>query len=182
MGIFDRFKKKESAYDATNIRVVDLDKNFVFDYDLSTWQVTAVYEYDWGDNYFTKEFRIENEKETAFLNIDNDDEMVISISQKERVVNIDENLPDIIYKNQSPPSKIEFKGKTFILEGESPGYLNDWNDDKNNWVEFISWDYIDKSGEFVLCIEQWEERKFEASFGKIIKEFEISNIYPHKQD
>ncbi len=182
MGIFDIFKKKESAYDATDIRVFDLDKSFVFDYDLSTWIVTAVYEYDWGDNYFTKEYKIENDKETAFLNIDHDDELVISISQKERVVNIDENLPDIIFKNQSPPGKIEFKGKTFLLEGESPGYLNDWTNDKDNWVEFISWDYIDKSGEYVLSIEQWEERKFEASFGKIIKEFEISNIYPHKQD
>lgn len=181
MGIFDRFRKKESAYDVTDIRVTDLDKNFVFDYDLSTWIVKNVYEYDWGDNFFTKEFKIENDKETAFLNIDNDDEIVITITKKERVVNIDENLPDYIVKHQTPPSKIDFQGKTFLLEGESPGYFKDSVDDKDTWIEFISWDYIDKSGEFVLNIEQWEEKKFEASFGKIIKEFEISNIYPHKQ-
>ena len=182
MGIFDKFKKKEPVYDATDIRVVDLDKNFVFDYDLSTWIVKAVFEYDWGDNNFTKEFKIENDKETLFLNIDNDDELVISISKKEHLVNIDENLPDYIVKHETPPNKIEFQGKTFMLEDESPGYFNDWTNDKDNWVEFISWDYIDKSGEFVLSIEQWGERKFDATYGKIIKEFEISNIYPHKQD
>ena len=69
-----------------------------------------------------------------------------------------------------------------MMEEENPGFFNDWAEDKDNWVEFISWDYIDQSGKFVLCIEQWGERKFDASFGKIIKEFEISNIYPHKQE
>lgn len=182
MGIFDKFKKKEPLYDATDIRVIDLNKNFIFDYDLSTWIVKAVYEYDWGDNNFTKEFKIENDKETLFLNIDNDDELVISILKKEHVVNIDENLPDYIVKHEKPPNKIVFQEKTFMLEDESPGYFNDWTADKDNWVEFISWDYIDKSGEFVLSIEQWGERKFDATYGKIIKEFEISNIYPHKQD
>lgn len=182
MGIFDIFKKKETTYDVTDIQIVDLDKNFIFDYDLSTWIVKAVYEYDWGDNYFTKEFKVENEKDTLFLNIDNDDELVISLSKKERIVNIDENLPDYIIENKKPPSKIEFEGKTFLLEDENPGYFNDWEDDKDNWIELISWDYIDKSEEFTLCIEQWGERKFEASSGKIIKEFEISNIYPQKQD
>jgi hypothetical protein len=180
MGIFDRFKKKEPAYDATNIRIVDLDKNFVFDYDLSTWIVKAVYEYDWGNNYFTNEFKIEDDKETAFLNIDNDDELVISITKKEHLVNIDENIPDYIIKHETPPGKIEFQGKTFMLEEENLGYFNDRADDKDNWIEFISWDYVDKSGEFVLCIEQWGERKFDASYGKIVKEYEISNIYPHK--
>jgi len=182
MGIFDRFKKKKPEYDATNIRVDDLNKNFIFDYDLSTWIVKGVYEYDWGDNYFTKEFKIENDKETLFLNIDRDDELVVTISQKERLVNIGEDIPDYIVKHETPPSKIEFQGKTFMMEEENPGFFNDWAEEKDNWVEFISWDYIDKSGEFVLSIEQWGERKFDASHGKIIKEYEISNIFPHKQE
>lgn len=182
MGIFDRFKKKEPTYDATDIRVVDLDKNFIFDYDLSSWIVKSVYEYDWGDDYFTKEFKIENDKEAAFLNIDNDDELILSISKKERLVNIGEDIPDYIVKHKTPPNKIDFQGKTFMLEEENPGYFNDWSEDKDNWIEFISWDYIDKSGEFVLSIEQWGEKKFDASYGKIIKEYEISNIYPQKQD
>ena len=60
MSIFDRFKKKEKTYDVTNITVKDLDVNFVFDYDLTTWKVEETYEYDWGDNCFTKEHKITN--------------------------------------------------------------------------------------------------------------------------
>ncbi len=30
MGIFDIFKKKEPTYDVTDIQIVDLDKNFIF--------------------------------------------------------------------------------------------------------------------------------------------------------
>ena len=52
MGFFDKFfnKKEEPSYDSTNIRVQDLNVGFVFDYDMSTWEVQAAYEYDWGDN------------------------------------------------------------------------------------------------------------------------------------
>lgn len=181
MGIFDIFKRKNSTYDSTDIRVDDLDKGFIFDYDLSSWIVKAVYTYDWGDDNFTKEFKIENESETAFLNIEDDDELLISISKKVRVVTIDDTLPDYIIDNQSPPSKIEYDGKVYLLESENPGYFND-GEGKEKWIEFISWDYIDKSETYTLSIERWDERKFEASLGRVVKEFEISNIYPSQQD
>ena len=183
MGIFDIFKKKnEPTYDVTDMRVGDLDKNFIFDYDLSSWMVTTVYEYDWGDNFFTKEFRIESDNDTAFLSVEIDDEISLSISKKERLTQIGVDLPTYIMANNEPPSKIDFQGKSYFLEEESPGYCNDWSNKKDNWVEFISWDYLDKSGEYILSIERWDERKFEASHGKVIKEFEISNIVPQKQD
>lgn len=140
----------------------------------------GVYKYDWGDNYFTREFKIENDKDTFFLNLEEDDELVLSISKKVRLVSIGDDLPDHIVRHQKPPSKIEYEGIIYLLENENPGYFNDPEKDKDNWIELISWDYIDKSGEFVLCIEQWDEREFEASVGKIVKEFEISNIYPHQ--
>lgn len=180
MGIFDRFKKKEPKYDVTNMRVTDLDLNFLFDYDLSTWEVKGAYEYDWGDNYFTREFKIQNDKDTAFLYLDDDDELNLSISKKVRLVNIGQNLPDYIVQHKKPPSTIEYEGATYLLENENPGYFNDPENGKDNWVELISWDYVDKSEKLILCIEQWGEREFEASVGKVVNEFEISNIYPHQ--
>ncbi|RLD43759.1 MAG: DUF4178 domain-containing protein, partial [Bacteroidetes bacterium] len=38
--------------------------------------------------------------------------------------------------------------------------------------------YYDEKEELYICIEQWDEKEFEASAGIIIKEFEISNILP----
>lgn len=179
MGIFDRFKKKEPDYDTTNLRVTDLDLNFVFDYDLSTWQVTAVYEYDWGDNFFTREYKITDGVNTYFLNVEEDDEIELSLTQKVNVIALGEDIPDQIAKHKKPPQKIEYEGTMYFLEAESPGYFSDVYAEKETWIEFISWDYIDKSGDQILCIEQWEEHRFEAAHGKKIKEFEISNINPH---
>lgn len=180
MGIFDLFKKKDSEYNATNIKITDLDKNFVFDYDLSTWLVTAMYEYDWGDNLFTREYKIENESETAFLSVEEDDDLQISISKKVKIRLIDENLPEYIINNECPPKRLAYDGKEFLLDSENPGYFNDTDNKKESWVEFISWDYISEDDQYIISIEQWGDNKFEASYGKIIKEYEISNIYPHK--
>jgi hypothetical protein len=178
MGLFDRFKKKESHYDSTNIRVHDLDVGFIFDYDLSTWEVKALYEYDWGDNFFTREYKIFNGSETIFLSIEEDDELLISVSNKMKVRQLGESLFDNLMAYQKVPPKITFEGREYFLEKESPGYFRDVASGDDNWTEFISWDYEDKEGEYLICIEQWGEKEFEASNGKYIDEFEISNILP----
>jgi len=179
MGIFDFFKKKEPHYDSTNIQVKDLDVGFVFEYDLSTWEVEAIYEYDWGDNYFTREFKISNGSKTRFLAIEEDDELEISITQKVKIRALDEDLLDTLQRNQQPPKKITYEGVTYYLENEAPGYFHDIAKG-DNWEEFRSWDFEDSEGEKILCIEQWDEQEFEASIGIMVKEFEISNILPAK--
>ena len=74
---------------------------------------------------------------------------------------------------------VTFKGTDYRRESESPGYYNP-SKTSNEWTEFINWQYFDGSGESVLSIEQWGENEFEASEGKIIKPFEITNILPRE--
>ncbi len=177
MGIFDIFKKKEPHYDSTNIRVQDLDVGFVFEYDLSTWEVQAIYEYDWGENYFTREFKVSNGSLTRYLAIEEDDELEISLTKKIKVRALDENLPEVLMNQQQPPKKIIHEGVTYLLESEAPGYFHDIAKG-DQWEEFRSWDFEDEEGQKILTIEQWDEKEFEASIGIVIKEFEISNILP----
>ncbi|MCW3805006.1 DUF4178 domain-containing protein [Plebeiibacterium marinum] len=177
MGIFDIFKKREPHYDSTNIQVKDLDVGFVFDYDLATWEVKAIYEYDWGDNYFTREFKITDGKTNQFLSLAEDDELELSISQKVKVRALDDSLTETLHHQQKPPKKITYKGIAYYLENEAPGYFHDIAKGET-WEEFRSWDFEDEDGVNILCIEQWDEKEFEASVGKKIKEFEISNILP----
>ena len=83
MGLFDRFKKKEEpSYDPTNISVRDLDMGFVLDYDMKTWVVKGVYDYDWGDNFFTREYKIDSGEEQLFLSVEDDDELEIVFLRK----------------------------------------------------------------------------------------------------
>ncbi|MFA8451431.1 MAG: DUF4178 domain-containing protein [Bacteroidales bacterium] len=180
MGIFDIFRKKnnESHYDVNDIRINDLAKGFVFDYNLETWLVVEEYVYDWGHNCFSKEFKISNGTETRYLSFEEDDELLICLSQKISVRSIQSNIPAYIGENDCPPEKIEFEGVNYYLDEESPGYFQTVGDGDDDWDELISWGYYDKEMTKSLCIEQWDDRSFEASKGLMLKEFEITNILP----
>ncbi|MBI9057734.1 DUF4178 domain-containing protein [Labilibaculum sp. DW002] len=177
MGLADFFKRKQPKYDSTNIRVTDLDVGFVFEYDLESWEVQASYEYDWGDNYFSKEYKINNGTRTLYLAVEDDDEISLSISDKIKVRELGENVLNDLMNLQKAPTTLIYKDTKYFFEKESPGYFNDTARGEE-WVEFISWDFEDESGENIITIEQWDEKEFEASAGKAIKEFEISNILP----
>jgi hypothetical protein len=179
MGLFDRFKKnKEPDYDPNNLKIEDLRVGFMFDYDLKTWVITEEYEYDWGDNYFTREYKLESSDDIAYLHIDYNDEGFMTINKKLKIRALGEDIPEEIEKNKRPPKKIAYDGVDYLLDKESPGYFSDDPEDDDSWTEFISWDYYDADGKLVACVEQWGEREFEASHGKVVNDFEITNILP----
>jgi len=178
MGISDFFKrKKQPKYDSTNIRVTDLDVGFVFEYDLESWEVQACYEYDWGDNFFTQEFKIFNGVKTLFLSVEDDDEISVSVSTKIKTRQLGTKVHEDLLNRQKAPTSFEYEGRKYFFEKEALGYFNDVAKGEE-WLEFVSWDFEDESGEYTVTIEQWDEKEFEASAGKVIKEFEISNILP----
>lgn len=182
MGVFDFFRKKdtEPTYDVSNIRLTDLQVGFIFEYDLSTWEVQEAFTYDWGNEFFTSEFKISDGKRVFFLSVEDDDEIFVSITEKIKVRMLGEDIPEFIAKNEKAPSKITYEGKDYFLESENPGYFQEQGSDADEWSELISWDYEDKAGESILCIERWGDFEFEAAIGKNIKEYEISNILPKK--
>lgn len=179
MGLFDVFKKKnESSYDPNNIRVTDLAKGFIFEYDMSTWEVTEEYSYDWGGNFFTREFKVENGSLTRYLSVENDDDLYLTLTKKVRIRKLDQDLPEYIMDRGSAPKILFYDGKKYFLEKESPGYFKNVSSNEDKWSELISWDYYDDDEEYCLSVERWGENEFEATAGRIIKEFEISNILP----
>ena len=179
MGLFDFLKKdKEPDYDPSNIRITDIKPGFLLDYDLKSWHVKEGYEYDWGNNYFTREYMLDSGDEIVYLYLDDNEELDLSVSKKIKIRKLDTDLPEYILKHEQPPKKIVYEGKEYYLERESPGYFSDEPDKDDSWVELISWDYYDKDEKFVLAIEQWGDKEFAASHGKVVKEFEFSNILP----
>ncbi|MCH4896548.1 DUF4178 domain-containing protein [Marinilabiliaceae bacterium JC040] len=175
MGIFDFFKKKDvRRYDATDVRVVDMEEGYVFDYDLSTWTVSKTYIYDWGDNFFSKDHKITNGKDTYYLSVCDDDELEISLLTKVRISSFEVDIPHYIKENEEPPRRITYEGVDYTRESGEAGYINEGDD----WEEMMSWTYYDIDNKRILCIEQFDEDEFEASYGKLIKEYEISNILP----
>lgn len=180
MGLFDFLKnnknESEKHYDPVNIKVTDLEKGYLLDYDLETWTVTKMAEYDWGNNFFTREFTIDSKGKKRFLHIEDDDELIITLSENLKFRKLGPKVLDYIELNGKPPKEIIFQNVTYYLDEESPGFYRDT--DTENWEELISFDYLDEDEEECLTIEQWGDNDFEASFGKIIKAAAISNILP----
>jgi hypothetical protein len=181
MGILDIFKKKsnEKNKDLSNLKVTDLKKGFMFDFDMSTWTVEDEYLYDWGNEYFTSEYKVSNGQESFFMTVEEDDEIEIAIMKKIKIRSIDEDLPEYIRKNEQPPKKLEYMATSLLLDEERPGYFKAVDDDDEAWEEFIAWDYYDTKEDYVLTIERWDENSFEAAFGKTISEYDITNILPN---
>lgn len=181
MGIFDRLKKKrEIDYDPLNIKVTDLQIGFILDYDDKTWEVKDIYEYDWGNHSFSKEYKLRSASETVYLSVEEDDGYELAIFEKVKLRKINNDLPEIILRDEKPPRELVYSGIIFYYDKESPGYFKPQGADEKEWEEFISWDYYDDSEKHLITIEQWEEDAFEASVGKVIREHEIYNILPRK--
>ena len=176
-GFFNKKKKKkEPHYDPTNISVMDIRKGFLLDYDAKSWEVTEEFEYDWGDEYFTYEFKLVCEDENYFLYLEKDDEIEITLSKKISFGILNEEVEKKIRRKGRSPKTIKYDGKTFYRESEGAGNFR--NIDNEKWQGFMSWSYLDKSGKYSLTIEEWDEGEYEASYGMIMEESDFSNILP----
>ena len=178
-GFFKKKKKKEELgphYDPTNIGVMDIRKGFIFDFNGQSWEVEEEFEYDWGNNDFTYEFKVVSANETYFLYLEEDDEIECIFSQKIPFAKLDGSVESKILKKGRPPKTISYNGTEFYRDEESPGYFRKIGTE--SWSELISWTYYDEEEETVLTIEQWGERDFEASMGVVVNPNSITNILP----
>lgn len=169
-------KKEEPSYDPTNIQVTDIRKGYIFDYNGKSWEAVEEYEYDWGDNDFTYEFKIVASDENAYLYIEKDDDIECIVSKKIVFGRLDDKVESKIKKKGKPPKEIEYENTIFYRDEESIGnYRNLAN---TEWSPLISWTYYDDTERLVLTIEQWGDTKFEASVGIVVDEHEFVNILP----
>ena len=179
MGFFDFLKgnkEPEKHYDPLNIKVTDLEKGYLLDYDLETWTVKKMAEYDWGDNHFSREFTIISQNKTRFLHIEDDDELVVTFSENLKIRKLGPEVNNHIKVNGVPPDEIVYDGITYYLEDQPSGYYR--NVENEDWEELILFDYWDENEKHCISIEQWDENDFEASIGIRIKPSDISNILP----
>lgn len=177
---FGWFKKKkeeeenQEQYDSTNVPLNRLKKGTFIDYDLETYQVNGVFEYDWGDNYYADEFMLVSSDKTIYLYVEEGDGIECSIFEKININAIEGDIAEHIIETESPPRKIIYEGETYFRQSENLGHFR--NADTEAWAEMVSWTYYDKSEEKILNIEQWGEEDFSASVGYYEDDFKFGNI------
>lgn len=177
--MFDFFKKKKQpAYDVTNLSIRDLDVGFIFDYDLKSWIVKEVYEYDWGNNNFSKEYKVDSGDEVAFLSVEDDADLTLTLTKSIKVRQIDEDIVKILTDTQKAPDQLHFDKEVYFLSSESTGYFRDCGKKTEDWEELFSWEYYDADEEKIISITQWDERTFDCFGGIVLVPHQISNIIP----
>ena len=172
------FKKKDSEAEIDPLRdltLSDLKPGYVLDYDLKSWQVTAQHAYDYdGDR--VDEWEISCADEVLFLDREDDDELVWSLTKKIRLNDIEGDLRSHLKDHEDPPEELSYKGEQYIAESSDVG--NFYKDCGDEGQELIVWDYLDRSGKKTLSIEQWGDDEYEASVGEVVEEFQFSDILP----
>lgn len=176
------FKKKKPSYDVTNLSVLDLDVGFVFDYDMKSWVVEEAYEYDWGGNHFSKEYKVNSGDEVAFLSVEDDGDLNMSMVKSIKLRAIEEDIAEEIKNHERPPKTIHYQGESYFLENDSAGYFKDMANKKDEWEELISWEYYNESEDKVISLTQWDEYTIDAAAGRVVAGHQISDIIPGASD
>ncbi len=172
------FGKEEEVphYDPIDIKITDLEQGYLLDYDLQTWTVKSMAEYDWGRQYFSREFKIVSLNKTRYLHIEEEEELSVLLYEKIKLKDLGNTVTSYIKSHHTPPEVFVYKNIEFSLQKEHSGYYREIP--SNETEEVMSFSYEDQSGDKLLCIEQWDDEDFEAYIGKSLKPFEIDNILP----
>jgi hypothetical protein len=159
-----------------DFEVKDIQKNYILDYDFTSWQVQDKAVYTWDNGVKDLEFTIFDGQKKLYLNYE-------SIDQKTSVywdVNIDEvwnQFKTFIRKDVEMDDKtFGYKGQTYHFHGEGTARVKGSSETYNmqNWL------FLSNGGEFLISFNKYDDRSFDAYQGKYIKDHEISNILPKK--
>ncbi len=172
------FNKKDKAPDLDPLRdltLSNLKPEYVVDYDLKTWQVTAHHRYDF-DGDWTDEWELTSAEEVRYLDGEEDDGVSWTLSRKIPVARLEGDLRAHLRENDDPPDPVTFEGVEYFGESSSAGKFH--KDGEGEGQELIVWEYLDESRKRTLTIEQWGDDEYEASVGEVVEEFQFSDILP----
>lgn len=175
-GWFKKKKDEEPSFDPINLTLKSLGQGYLVDYNFKTYVVEKIYTYDWGEDFYTHEFKLVAGDDIMYLHIEEDDETEYTITRPVNILQIDEKLPHQIKMFEKPFDKLTWNNRSYKMQSESAGYLNEKG--RDNWEAFICWDYMATDSDEILSVEQWGEDDFEAHHGKIVSEYEFINILP----
>jgi len=180
--IWNPFKRRKKEAEIDPLRDLTLSRlrvGYLVDYEMKTWEVTAHHRYDWGDGHFSDEWELKSDKETLYLEREEDDEIEWLLSKKIPLGQLGPHIRSHLLNQEDPPSEINYQGKRYLLSSEGAGLF--LKNGEGPGIEFLCWDYIDEAEEEVITIEQWGEEEFEASIGRYVEEHQFTNILPKEK-
>lgn len=175
MGIFDFFKKKKvNEKLSEDLTIRDLSKGDIVEYFMKSWRVEEVTEYDWGNNIFSREFKMDAGDEIIYVEIDEEEDETVSISRDIKISKIDKGLKQYIINNDNAPKEIEYNNEKYFFSEENLGQC--YEPGSSDFSELVNYTFTDENEDKFISIDRWDETDIEASIGEYAKIIEFSNI------
>ena len=111
-------------YDLVNLNPNNLKLNFLIDYRLETWFVTAEDQYDWHNEQTDRNFQLSNKKDTVLsLYIENSThDFIYYVGYEIKTQLVIPNLESIILRGNLP-GDLTYRNETYYLERTKNGWL-----------------------------------------------------------
>lgn len=171
--LFGKTEEEKTNF-VSEFTLKDIKKGFILDYFMQSWEVTEHYEYNWGNNFTSNEFTLDNGKEKIFLHIEDDDELKCMISRETSLPSLNPALKSNLKSTGKPIPEIAFKDTNYVLEKEFSAQFKKYN--AMGWSSFSGWEFYDASEEKFISINDYGNNEYEAYYGHIVKEYEFSNF------
>ncbi len=169
------FKKKKEKEININTTIAEAKVGDVVDYYMKSWEVKEEGEYDWGNNEFSTELKLDAGDEHLFLTIDDDDEVELSVFQSAKWNEVEGNLRDLLLQKNEPPREIVSQGISYKLTENGVGRHRSISRD-TDWSNFEYWDFEDSTEDKIISIENWGG-EYELFKGEYVESFEFS-VFP----
>ena len=156
--------------------LLKLSKGYTFDYQKVTWEIMEVYEYDWGRDGMSTEYKIEGDGQVAFLEVEDDDGDIVCLFSVE--VEKHELAPDFgpeDFEGEEILSELDYTDRRYALEDIYEGhYKNTTGMERSQKVTTYNF----KDENHFVCIAQWADGSMDYSVGQEIEGDKIKKIKP----
>lgn len=157
-----------------NPSLLKLNKGYTFEYQNILWEITDVYEYDWGRDGRSIEYKILGGTQEAFLEVEDDEGEIIVIFSID--VDKDQLRPDFgpqDFEGEEILAELDYAGRRYRLEEINEGYYKNIAGMEPS-QKLTNYGFYD--GEHFVAIAQWADGEMDYSVGQPINPKKIKNI------
>ena len=183
--------KKKRGRDDEPIGDYTLSKlrpGFLVDFDLQTWQVTAIKTYDYeGEKAIEWELRAAGGEVRFLERSEADGRVEMSLTKSISIRDFEEDVMGTILEEEDPPEIVTRSGREYAAIEASTGTQAAVDDEQEETDKdaacdppgrpFVSWTYASKEGRVVYVV-RWGDRDFSAYEGEYVEEYQFTDILP----
>ncbi len=168
-------RELNKPYNPTAIQLADVRVGTVLDYDLSTWQVSFLTQYDWSNGQTDKQFQLINRNSANMLLFLQQDMALIKPWKETLISPFDLGLNDGEVLERDVPREVLYKGIKYYKDQRHTGKM--FVNDTRHFTRIVEYILSSESKNEHLRIVLIDRQSVQTYAGVRIPESAFSNIY-----